>query len=94
MKKPCSIEQLRLAPRQDNPQWFKSAQLLASNDGYTWDTLADIAVTDYSKEEKLWEFSINKTYCYYKLDILELADVQQNTVSIAELRLITKDLNR
>lgn len=94
LKKPCSIKQLRLTPRQDNPQWFKNARLLASNDGYTWDTLADIAVTDYSKEEKPWEFSINKTYCYYKLDILEITDVQQNTVSIAELRLIIKDSNR
>ena len=94
LKNPCKIKQLKIKSRQDVPQWFKNAHLLASNDGYNWKRLASLGVTNYSNEEKKWEFSVKKSYKYYKLNIRELADAQQNTISIAELQLIATDLNK
>ncbi|HHT9132781.1 MAG TPA: sulfatase-like hydrolase/transferase, partial [Candidatus Tripitaka californicus] len=94
LKNPARIEQLRIKPRPDNPQWLRKADLLASDDGCTWEKVADILVTACSTEEKAWEISVDRCYKYYRLNITEPFYAQQNTISIAEVRLVLKDSDK
>lgn len=93
LKNPARVEGFKIEPRADNPQWFKKAHLLASDNGYRWNEIADIVLTDYAEEEKLWKVLADKDYKYYKLDILELPETQHR-ISIAELCLMVREGNK
>lgn len=90
-KKAEKVRQLNITPRQVQPQWFKKAQLIGSNDGYTWTKIADISVASNSIGKRFWELAVDKAYKYYKLNILEPFDPQQKEVSIVEIMLVLKE---
>ena len=89
-KEPVKVERLIFKAPPDKDSWFKNASLVAGDDGYKWDKIADVSVNDPSSGgDRGLDVKAGRGYRYYRINIMDAYNAEQNTVSISELKLLT-----
>jgi len=88
-KEPVKVERLIFKAPPDKDSWFKNASLVAGDDGYKWDKIADVSVNDPSSGgDRGLDVKAGRGYRYYRINIMDAYNAEQNTVSISELKLL------